>query len=372
MGQLKEAKNEVDLKEKDFDNINVELSKRDQENGRLYSKIKEMENVSNLIDNLKDEYALREKEVTEREERRDEDKTKNALKQNIIEKELELNKSLVKSYKAEIKELKSTKEGIQGEKTQLNETSEKLKSENKLLTTTNEKLAKLIPKYEKTKSEVKVMKDNRKNILSENQHLRIQNESLEKELVCKSSEEDLNSMKLAHERQLSKKDEQIAKLVTSAKEIENKLIGFTSQYKLNEELKKLNSLLKTKNETLTVEIKKIKEHKPDPTDISPFLIESTTAYQKLNINYLDAMKVIKTAEEKHRLQVLFLQKENNHLKETSEASEQNSNEITKSLESVIEIKKANKVLTDDLETIKRKLEERRNHASKLNDIILGL
>merc|ERR1712129_621282 len=372
MGQLKEAKNEVDLKEKDFDNINVELSKRDQENGRLYSKIKEMENVSNLIDNLKDEYALREKEVTEREERRDEDKTKNALKQNIIEKELELNKSLVESYKAEIKELKSTKEGIEGGKTQLNETSEKLKSENKLLKTTNEKLAKLIPKYEKTKSEVKVMKDNRNNILNENQQLRIQNEALEKELVYKSSEENLNTMKLAHERQMSKKDEQISKLVTSAKEIENKLIGFTSQYKLNEELKKLNSLLKTKNESLTVEIKGMKEHKPDPTDISPSLIESTTAYQKLNINYLDAMKEIKTAEERHRLQVLFLQKENNHLKETSEASEQNSIEIKKSLESVIEIKKANKVLTDDLETIKRKLEERRNHASKLNDIILGL
>merc|ERR1712129_69259 len=119
MGQLKEAKNEVDLKEKDFDNINVELSKRDQENGRLYSKIKEMENVSNLIDNLKDEYALREKEVTEREERRDEENTKNALKQNIIEQELGLNKSLVESYKAEIKELKSTKEGVEGEKTQL-------------------------------------------------------------------------------------------------------------------------------------------------------------------------------------------------------------------------------------------------------------
>merc|ERR1712129_410825 len=318
MGQLKEAKNEVDLKEKDFDNINVELSKRAQENGRLYSKLKEMENVSNLIDNLKDEYALREKEVTEREERRNEEKTKNALKQNIIEKELELNKSLVESYKAEIKELKS---------------------ENKLLKTTNEKLAKLIPKYEKTKSEVKVMKDDRNKILNENQQLRIQNEALKKELVYKSSEEDLNTTKLAHERQMSKKDEQIAKLVTSAKEIENKLVGFTSQYKLNEELKKLNSLLKTKNETLTVEIKKIKEHKPDPTDISPSLIESTTAYQKVN----------KTAEEKHRLQVLFLQKENDHLKETSEASEQNSNEIKKSLESVIEIKKANKVLTDDLE-----------------------
>merc|ERR1712129_253984 len=78
------------------------------------------------------------------------------------------------------------------------------------------------------------------------------------------------------------------------------------------------------------------------------------------------------AEEKHRLQVLFLQKENNHLKETSEASELNINEIKKSLESVIEIKKANKVLTDGLETSKRKFEENRNHASKLNDIILGL
>jgi len=33
--QLKEAKNEVDLKEKDLENINVELSKRAQENGRL-------------------------------------------------------------------------------------------------------------------------------------------------------------------------------------------------------------------------------------------------------------------------------------------------------------------------------------------------
>merc|ERR1712129_661124 len=209
-------------------------------------------------------------------------------------------------------------------------------------------------------------------IMSENQHLRIQNESLKKELVSKGSEENLNTMKLAHERQMSKKDEQIAKLVTSAKKIENKLIGFTSQYKLNEELKKLNSWLKTKNESLAVEIKGMKEHKPDPTDISPSLIESTTAYQKLNINYLDAMKEIKTAEERHRLQVLFLQKENNHLKETSEASEQNSNEIKKSLESVIEIKKANKVLTDDLETSKRKLEDKRNHASKLNDIILGL
>merc|ERR1719319_1207963 len=216
------------------------------------------------------------------------------------------------------------------------------------------------------------MKDNGNKIMSENQHLRNKNESLKKELVSKSSEEDLNSMKLAHERQMSKKDEQIAKLVTSAKEIENKLIGFTSQYKLNDELKKLNTLLKTKNESLTVEIKKIKEHKPDSTDISPSLIESTSAYQTLNVNYLDAMKVIKTAEEKHRLRVLFLQKENNHLKETSEASEQNSNEIKKSLESVIEIKKANKVLTDDLETSKRKLEEKRSHASKLNDIILGL